>query len=238
MRGRASIGLAYAVLGLVLARGGTPDVVEAREAAVPVSHEPTHQVRFDNGTVRIYDVVLQKGQWSLFHEHAADNFYVFFSATTQLFEFSDGRKGANLVKAGDVGFSSTQAGPYTHRVGDGGDEPVHVADVEILSAAHARPARAAAARVAAPFNLALENARGRVYRIVLAAGESTPAFTRPAHTAIFAVTAGRISERTAGGAPRLWDPRPGDFRWTDRAEAVTLTNESDAPSTLVEVEVY
>jgi hypothetical protein len=110
-----------------------PTLAQSKDSVVPVSMEPDHHIRFDNGKVRVYDVHLRKGKWSQFHEHTWDNFFVFIHATTQAFEFSDGRHGTRQVKTGEVAFTSTATGPYTHRVTAEGDTPVHVVDIEILN---------------------------------------------------------------------------------------------------------
>jgi hypothetical protein len=99
---------------------------QSKDPVVAVSLEPSHHVRFDNGRVRVYDVQVPTEKWTLFHEHTCDNFFVFIVPTTQEFEFLDGRKGTREVKPGDVGFSSTGTGAYTHRVRAVGTLPLHV----------------------------------------------------------------------------------------------------------------
>jgi hypothetical protein len=156
--------------------------------------------------------------------------------TTQAFEFSDGRKGTREVKAGDVGFSSTATGPYTHRVTPQGDLPLHVVDIEILN--NAKLGLDSAAKRPESFKMVLENPRGRAYDLHLKPGESTPAFTRGPNTGIFAVSGGRVSETPDGKAPRLWDSEPGDFRWNDLPERLTITNNSAKDEELVEIELF
>jgi hypothetical protein len=123
-----------------------PVIAQSKDPVVPVSMEPDHHIRFDNGKVRVYDVHLVKGKWSQFHEHTWDNFFVFMHATTQAFEFSDGRHGTRQVKTGEVAFASTATGPYAHRVTAEGDTPVHVVDIEILNNAQLGSGVAAAKR--------------------------------------------------------------------------------------------
>lgn len=209
----------------------TPDGV------VAITAEPEHKIRFDNGRVRMHEVILLKGKATLYHEHRADNFTVFFR-DTEISNESHGEK-AVVVKrpAGSVGFRSTAKGPYSHRVVATGDTTFHVTNVELMS-----PTPTAVAmpppRAGSTFKVPLENPRGRAYRLTLAPGESTEAFTRAANTAVFAISAGRISESIDGRPTRLWDFEPGHFRWHDAAEKVSVKNESSAPIDLVEIEVF
>jgi hypothetical protein len=84
----------------------------------------------------------------------------------------------------------------------------------------------------------MENPRGRAYDISLRPGESTPAFTRAANTAIFVVSGGRVRENPKGKAPRLLDSEPGDFRWTDAPEELTITNDSAKDERFIEIELF
>jgi hypothetical protein len=158
--------------------------------------------------------------------------------TTQVYEFSDGRHGTRKVKAGDVGFSSTAAGPYTHRVSAQGALPLHVVDIEILNNATLGSGVAGPKRPESSFKVLSENPRGRAYDMVLKPGQSTAVFVRPANTGIFAVSGGRVSETAEGKAPRLWDSELGDFRWNDSPEKLTIKNESSRDEEFVEIEIF
>jgi len=212
-----------------------PDIAQSQDPVLPVSKEPSHHIRFDNGRVRVYNVRVPAGKWTEFHEHTWDNFFVFIIPTTQDCEFSDGRKGTREVKAGDVGFSSTATGPYTHRVTPR-SEPLHVIDIEILN--NAKLGSDSAAKRPESFKIVLENLRGRAYDLLLKPGQSTSLFTRAPNTGIFVVLGGRVSETPEGKAPRLWDSEPGDFRWSDLPERLTLTNNSPQDERFVEIELF
>ena len=214
-----------------------PAIGQSKDSALTVSMEPSHHVRFDNGKVRVYDVQVPKGKWTQFHEHTWDNFFVFISPTTQAYEFNDGRHGTRQVKPGDVGFSSTATGPYTHRVAAEGDLPLHVVDIEILNNLRLGSGVAAPKRSEPSFKIVMENSRGRAYDIVLKPGESTGVFTRPANTGIFAVSGGRVSETDDGKPARLWDSEPGDFRWNEVSKRLTITNNSVYGEEFVEIEI-
>jgi hypothetical protein len=229
------ITLTLALLAVVFTYIAFPDIARSKDPALPVSNEPSHHIRFDNGKVRVYDVRVPAGYWTEFHEHTQDNFFVFIIPTTQDYEFSDGRKGTREVKAGDVGFASTATGPYIHRVTPR-SEPLHVVDIEILKNAKLGSDRAA--KRSESFKVVLENPRGRAYDLILKPGQSTSLFTRAPNTGIFVVSGGRVSETPEGKAPRLWDSEPGDFRWNELPERLTLTNASPQEEHFVEIELF
>ena len=210
----------------------TPDGV------VPITAEPDHKIRFDNGRVRMYEVVLQKGKASLMHEHRADSFTVFFRTAEVTNEPHGGGKPVVFNRTpGFVGFNSTAKGPYSHRVIASGETTFHVIAMELMSPTPAGSATTTR-RPGSAFEVALENPRGRAYRVTLAPGESTETFTRPAGSALFAISAGRISEAVDGKSVRLWDFEPAYFRMFENSEKVSMKNESSTPVELVEIEVF
>jgi quercetin dioxygenase-like cupin family protein len=213
------------------------DRSEAAQTVVAIEAEPNHKIRFDNGKVRMYEVVLAKGQGTLMHEHRADSFSVIFGNTEVVNEPRSGKAQTFKVPSGFVAFASTAKGPYSHRVIAAGDPGFHVIAMELLTPASATPP-GKGERANPPFKVVRENPRGRAYRITLAPGASTPAFTRPAGSAVFAVSAGRVSEESGGRPARLWDFEPGQFHWYDASETVSLKNEGSTPIDLVEVDVF
>jgi hypothetical protein len=210
-------------------------VAQPPDGVVPITSEPDHKIRFDNGRVRMIEAVFPKGKASLYHEHRFDAFFVFFRTADVTDQPFGEKSAASRIRAGSVFFKSTEKGPYSHRVIAAGDETVHVIATELM--APAGSASASESRFP-PFEVALENPRGRVYRLKLNPGESAEVFTRPAGTAIFAISSGRISEKPEGEPARLWDFEPGRFRWVETREELSLKNESPAPIELVEIEVF
>lgn len=212
-------------------------VAQPDAGVVPITAEPHHRIRFDNGNVRMYEVVLRPGEATRMHEHRADSFGIYFSdAETTIEPHGGGAPEVYAKTAGSAAFTSTAKGPYSHRVIDSGDTTFHVIAVELLAA---RPA-VAPPRVGRPgtaFKLLLESPRGCAYRLTLAPGESTKPFIRPPGSALFAVSAGRISESIDGSSLRLWDFEPADFRWFDDGATVVIRNEGPAAVDLVEVDV-
>ena len=221
-------------LGIVASFGS---VAQTPSNVVPITSEPDHKIRFDNGTVRMYEVLLPKGKGTLVHEHRADSFSIIFGDSEITNEPLGGKPATVKIPSGAVGFASTEKGPYAHRVIASGDSAFHVIAMELMSPKPAGPA-SASQRVDPPFKVVRENPRGRVYRIRLAPGESTGMFARPGSTALFAISSGRIREDVDGKANRLWDFETGHFRWIEVPERLSVKNEGTAPIDLVEIEVF
>lgn len=224
----------FCALGIVVSPGG---LAQTSVGVIPVTSEPSHKIRFDNGKVRVYEVILPKGKGTLPHQHRADNFAVILSNSEITNAPLAGKPVTHKVRAGGVGFASTAKGPYSHRVVASGDSPFHVALLELLSP---KPDGAAGAnqKPNPPFKVVRENSRGRVYSIALAPGESTGPFERPGSTAVFAISSGRVAEETDGKPDRLWDLEPGRFKWVGTAERLSLKNVGARPVRLVEIEVF
>lgn len=219
---------------IFVAPGG---LAQPPDGVVPITSEPNHKIRFDNGKVRMYEVFLVKGNSTVMHEHKADSFSVIFTSSVITNEPLGKASATFPVPAGFVGFSSTAMGPYSHRIATSKDKDFHVIAMELMSPKPDGPA-SVNQRADPPFQVVRENSRGRVYRIRLAPGESTGPYARPGSTGVFAISAGRISEEFDGKAKRIWDFETGQFRWMDSAEGLTLKNEGAAPVDLVEIEVF
>ena len=222
------------VLGLL---ASSASLGQTADSVVPVTSEPQHKIRFDNGKVRMYELNLPKGKATLMHEHRADSFSIFFSSSEITIEARGGTPTTINVPVGFVGFTSTAQGPNSHRILASKNTDLHVISMELISR---KPDRAASPnnRADPPFHVVGENPRGRAYRIRLAPGESTGPYTRAGSTALFAISAGRIAEEVDGQSTRLWDFETGDFKWIDVAQRLSLKNEGTAPVDLVEIEVF
>ena len=211
---------------------------QAPTKIIPVSAEPHHHLRLENKKVRIYEVVLPNGESTLWHEHSEDSFAVFINKSSVIVQSPGMPPRSFPIAEGAVSFSSTAQGPYSHRVEGDGDTPFRVMLLELRAPRSGTNTSGTPQRADPPFHLALENNRGRAYRVILRPGQSTGTFTRPANTAIFAISSGRISERANGKAAKTWGFGTGAFRWSDSAERLALKNEGTSSVDLVEIEVF
>jgi hypothetical protein len=121
---------------------------------------------------------------------------------------------------------------YTQSVSAAGEETVHVSAVELMQPQAPKSADVPQDRFP-PFEVVIDNPRGRLYRLRLGPGEATDTFERPAATAILAISCGRISEQSAGRPDRLWDFEPGSFRWIEASEELAVRNEGSVPIELL-----
>ncbi len=227
---------ASAVLFFALVYGApAPARAALPEGVVPITAEPNHKIRFDNGAVRMIEAILPKGQKSLYHEHLYDGFYVFFQAKGFANEPYQAKRIVPDFPPGAVQFVPIKS-QYIHRVVAAPDHPLHISVIELMTKTGNTPA--STDERFPPFELALENPRGRAYRLKLSPGEETEFFTRPASTGIFAISSGRISEQMEGQPPRLWDIEPGYFRWVDTQQNLKIRNDGASPVELIEIEVH
>lgn len=210
-------------------------LAELPAGVVPITSEPNHKVRFENDKIRIVEARLPKGKKTLFHEHRFDGFYVFFKAEGFVNEPYEAKTISPDLQMGSVEFIPADK-PYIHRVGASGSQDVHVTVVELLTPVNA-VAKETELRFP-PFEVSLENSRGRIYRLSLSPGESTELFTRPAGTVIFAITSGQIIEQSDVKATRRWELAPGRFRWIDSSEDLRIKNDGQMPVELVEIELF
>jgi hypothetical protein len=213
-----------AVLVVIALAVPTSMLAQGSDTVVPVYKESHHRVRFDNGIVRVYEVKLKGGESTLFHEHAADNIAVRVSTNTIVDQRLGEQSNVFSAKTGKVTLASTEKGPYTHRVGSI-DDYFHVVDIEINRKSRLGPNIETPKRSEKHFTIVSETSRGRAYRMILKASESTETFARPANTAIVALSGGRITEVMEGKPPRFWDSEPGNFRWVDVPEKLTIKND-------------
>ena len=83
---------------------------------IPVTSEPQHKVRFDNGVVQVYELMLPKGNATRFHEHRTESFAVILRNAENITNEPFGGKPVVLGRAaGAASFASTANGPWlTH----------------------------------------------------------------------------------------------------------------------------
>lgn len=228
----------FVALGCCLALlAGSPGRAQPPDTVVAITAEPDHKVRFDNGRVRVIEADFPSGKASLFHTHNYDAFFVFFNTATVGHQLLGDEPVIAKLAAGAVHFTSTAKGPYTHSVSAAGEETVHVSALELMQAPAPKTVDAPQDRFP-PFEVVIDNPRGRLFRLKLGPGEATEPFVRPAATAILAVSSGRIIETASGRPDRLWDFEPGFFRWIEASEELVVRNEGSAPIELVEIEVF
>jgi hypothetical protein len=185
---------------------------------VPVEREPQHRRVFANSAIAVLDVRFPAGYVSLYHTHSNDNVSVRLETGPTRTDTLEATGVEQTAAVGRVVFYSASP-PYTHRVANLGGTPIRILDIEILARTPASPAQVPDELDG--HEIVVENARVRISRITLAAGQRLGAHTHP--RGVLAV-----SVRGLDGAA---------FVWRDAGTIAPAIAASTAVRELVEVEV-
>ena len=210
-------------------------VPASTQAPVPIEKEPRHRLKFENGYVRVFDVLIPPGNTSLFHTHVHDDVGVKLTDARIRDEPTGGSPDDLTVTRGEVSFAHRPS-PLTHRVGNTGETPFRNIFVEILppaGAPHGAPPQA----LAAGQTLVLENERVRISRLILAPGQSSELHTHVLRRLAVAVTEGRLAVEVPGEKARTFEFKSGDFRWYEAGATHALKNVGSTPFEAVDIEL-
>lgn len=133
------------------------------QGQVPVHQEPFHRPVYENGTVRILNVVIPSGDTSLYHLHSTPSVFIFLSSTTVGTELQGKLPTYSQLTAGNILFEDLGA-PNTrvHRVWNKDRDNLHVMDIELLS-----NDKGFRSRPLSQFKLEIDTPWVRAYRVVL-----------------------------------------------------------------------
>ena len=133
-------------------------------AQVPVREEPRHRMVLQNKYIRILDVWMQPGDTSLYHIHATPSLFLQLSNTTISSQIMGQQWVKEKFETGKAWYRSFLNDTLVHRVSNWGTTPLHVTDIEILSAYHNAPTEIKPL----PFPLLFENEKSFAYRLTKA----------------------------------------------------------------------
>ena len=205
------------------------------QAPVSIEKEPRHHLKFQNGYVRLFYVRIAPGDTTLFHTHVNDNVGVKLTDA----ELSDVVPGGNpemiLVNQGAVGFGHYPT-PLTHSVSNVGSTPFHNMLVEILPSKGAQSTAPSLANVGG-HTLEMENERVRIFRLVLAPGQSTEEHSHALQGLSVVITEGKIAVDLPGTKTETVTFKPGDYRWHEGGMRHSLKNVGSATFEAVEIEL-
>jgi quercetin dioxygenase-like cupin family protein len=185
---------------------------------VPVNEEPHHRPVFANDVVAVLDVRFPPGYTTLFHRHTNDNVSVRIETGPLRIDTLATTGAPQTAAVGRVVFNSATP-PYTHRITNLGDTTVRIVDIEVLAKTPTRVADRA--DDLAGHEIVADNARVRLSRVVVPAGQSL----------------------VAHGHPRGWltvvvhGPEPGSFQWHEAGSSVPALNASVSVLEIVEIDV-
>jgi hypothetical protein len=174
--------------------------------AIPVDQEPHHTVVFANEAVRVIDARFPPGYVSLKHTHAVDNVAI---------TIAPGRDDAEA--SARIGRATFSKGGYSHAVTNSGTGEQRFLDVEILTTGSIAPDT----RQLPAHTLEFENNKVRIYRVVIANGQSIAGHSH-GH--------GWLAVVVKGGSGA------GSYAWHPAASVEALTNGAIAPLEIVELE--
>ena len=203
-----------------------------RQEAVPVSKEPHHRFKFENEFVRVYDVMVEPGDATLYHTHSSD--YVLVNLTnTKLKAQALGSPSMDLpVTVGQTVFTR---GPIAHRVVNPDTVPFRNITVEVLKTPPAQAEKSPLSGVPG-HEIVLENDRVRIERLVLEPGQSTGKHTHTLMSLGIAVMAARVAYQGEDGNETVADFKAGDFNWHGQPRTHSLKNVGTTRFEAIEIE--
>jgi len=205
------------------------------QAPLSIEKEPRHHLEFQNSYVRLFYVRIAPGDSTLFHTHVNDNVGVKLTDAELSDVVPGGIPEMLLVNQGAVGFGHYPT-PLTHSVSNVGSTPFHNMLVEILPS-NAVPSTAPSLAHVAGHILEMENERVRIFRLVLAPGQSTEEHSHALHGLGVVITGGKIAIDVPGTKTETVTFNPGDYRWHQGGMRHSLRNVGSATFEAVEIEL-
>ena len=213
--------LVVAVIVLSSAASG----IRAQEPFVQVSAEPKHRMRMDTAKYRVYEVLVEQGEATLFHEHKADNFAVLLSQSDLTNEILGGQKTDASIKPGIVTFAAASpTKSYVHRILVRGGAPFRNITIELLQAQPPTVAAANQELVDPALTILRESPRGKAFRLNLEPSQATKLPSHVSDIFVVCLSDGSVVQQTPGQPTTSWDCKVGDFRLLEQPREAILMN--------------
>lgn len=191
------------------------------QSSVPVEKEPMHRLEFENEFVRVFDVLVPVGKATEYHTHLYDGVSVRVSNAQIIDDAIGGEKATFEIKYGEATFGARPS-PISHRVINSGKSDFRNIFIEIL------PSKNAAAAADFPFlsdgHILIDNERVRLTRRTLKPGESSKLHKHTTRGLGIVLYDSKIEITSAGGSPRILEPKAGDFVWQDAGTTHMIKN--------------
>jgi quercetin dioxygenase-like cupin family protein len=207
----------------------------AAQVLVPIEKEPMHRLKFENEFVRLFDVLIPVGQTSKYHTHLYDGISVRVSNAQIIDEAVTGEKSTVEIKCSETTFGARPS-PMSHRVINSGKSDFRNVFIEVL------PTKNAAVASELPIlsdghAIVLENARVRINRLILKAGESSKLHTHRLHGLGITLYDSKIEITAPGGRSRTLDSKAGDFVWQNAGTTHTIKNVGSSVFEAIDIEL-
>ena len=204
-------------------------------APVSIEKEPRHHLEFQNRYVRLFYVRIDPGDTTLFHTHVNDNVGVKLTDAELSDVVPKGNPEKVLVNRGAVGFGHYPT-PLTHSVSNVGSTPFHNMLVELLPSKGV-PSSAPSLAGVAGYTLEMENERVRIFRLVLAPGQSSEDHLHALHGMSVVITEGKIAVELPRAEAETVTFKPGDYQWHDGGMRHSLRNVGSTTFEAVDIEL-
>ena len=207
------------------------------QTVVPVEQTPYHVPAFSNDYVTVLNVFVPPQRTSGYHRHSLDSLGVLIGDTDRTGQvLGAAEKPTARRDPGAVNFTFYSKEPAVHTITIKGDAPFHNIVVELV-----KPTpygfKPGSRDGASSYTQVLDNARVRVWRLVLLPGAEAAAITQAAPGIRVVVAGGEIVERIAGRPDRGIAPHAGEFFWQDGSVTRAMKNTGTTRIELVEVEL-
>ena len=226
------LALSFAALAL----GFAAPAAAQEEVPVPMMKAPFHLPVFHNDYVTLLNVNVLPGKTTGYHIHSFDQVSVNIGAadmTNQNF----GSKDVSKPQRGESGRATftdyVKSGTRTHKATNVGPTPFH----NISTLFTGKPSGIAPGARGGAYKQEIDNEKVRVWRLVLAPGQSTPAITQNAPGVRIIVSGGEFTEIVPGQADRMMGPSAGDFFWQDAGQTRAVRNSGTTRVEFVEFEI-
>lgn len=204
---------------------------DLNQGYVDVRDEPRHRRRFENGFVRVYDVLIPPGDTTLYHHHTEDTFYVAVNEATvrdQTWGEEEARTGT--APAGLVLCRPHRSRPLIHQVHNLGDGEMRLIGAEIKASP---PVTSTEPLDAAGHQLSLERDRLRAYDVSLDAGSTTGDIAYGFSSLTVIMTVASLLVRFSDGFEHTAVYAPGDAIWRPGPVEFSMTNVGEEPLSAV-----
>jgi hypothetical protein len=197
------------------------------EEWVEVRDEPRHRRRFEDGLVRVYDVLIPPGDTTLYHRHTEDTFYVAVNeATVRNRRWGEEEARPGNVEAGVAMCLPHRSKPLIHQVHNAGTGEMRLIGAEIRRS----PAATSEAPLSAPgHTVTLERDPLRVYELALGPGAGTGEVEYGFAGLTVFLTIATVHYRLADGSQWTQVHAPGDVVWRPQPTALSITNVGEEP---------
>lgn len=197
------------------------------DSYVAVRDEPRHRRRFEDGLIRVYDVLVPPGDTTLYHHHTEDTFYVAVrDATVRDQMWGSDEPRVSPVAAGMMICRPHRSRPLIHQVTNVGEADMRMIGAEVKMSP---PVTTADALEVPGHKLVVEREQLRAYEVALGPGESTGPIEYGFASMLVWLSIATVLVRPDGGGQRTSVFAPGDVVWQPEPVRFTLTNVGEEP---------